>query len=346
MKIAIHNRKGSFSDRWITYCKNNNITYKVVNAFDNDIISQVKGYNILFWHHSHAILKDTIAAKRILFALEHAGIKVFPDFRTGWHFDNKIAQKYLLEAIDAPMVQSYVFYDKKEALNWAKTTSYPKVWKLKGGAGSANVKLVESLTIAKRLINKGFNKGFPQFDRINNFKERIRQYKAGKSSFFGITKGLARLVLPTNFSRMHSRDKGYVYFQDFIPNNTYDIRVIVISDKAFAIKRKVRKGDFRASGSGNIVYDKSAIDEQCIKISFKVNDKIKAQAIAFDYVFINDTTPKIIEISYGFAVGAYDPCPGYWDINLNWYPGEFNPQEWIIETMLKNGKFSPFTNRS
>ena len=35
MKIAIHNRPGSFSDRWIEYCNKNHIDYKVVNAYDN-----------------------------------------------------------------------------------------------------------------------------------------------------------------------------------------------------------------------------------------------------------------------------------------------------------------------
>jgi glutathione synthase/RimK-type ligase-like ATP-grasp enzyme len=50
-------------------------------------------------------------------------------------------------------------------------------------------------------------------------------------------------------------EKNYVYFQDFIPQNDFDIRIIVIGKRAFAIKRMVRKGDFRASGSGNIKYD-------------------------------------------------------------------------------------------
>ena len=32
MKIAIHHRQGSFSDRWIEYCKENGINFKIVNA--------------------------------------------------------------------------------------------------------------------------------------------------------------------------------------------------------------------------------------------------------------------------------------------------------------------------
>ena len=68
---------------------------------------------------------------------------VFPNFNTAWHFDDKVGQKYLLEAIDAPLVPSYVFYSKEMALKWLEQTQFPKVFKLRGGAGSANVKLVQ-----------------------------------------------------------------------------------------------------------------------------------------------------------------------------------------------------------
>src|SRR5690554_3906527 len=166
MKIAIHHRPGSFSDRWIAYCEIQNISFKIVNCYESNIIEQLTDCDALLWHHHHGNYKDVLAAKPILFSLESAGINVFPDFRTVWHFDDKVAQKYLLEAINAPLVPSYVFYDKQEALQWANTTSYPKVFKLKGGAGSANVKLVKTYKEAKRLINKAFGKGFAQYDRF------------------------------------------------------------------------------------------------------------------------------------------------------------------------------------
>lgn len=334
MKIAIHHRLGSFSERWIEYCKEKNIDFKIVNAFDNDIIEQVKDCNAFMWHHHHAHFKDVLTAKRILFALEQAGIKVFPNFNTGWHFDDKVAQKYLLEAIGAPLVPSYVFYDKREALEWAKETTYPKVWKLKGGAGAANVKLVKSQNDAQRYIKKAFGKGFSQFDGFGGFKERVRKYKQGQDSLIGVAKGFVRMFIPTDFAKQHGRDRGYIYFQEFIPKNRFDIRVIIVDGKAFAIKRMVRENDFRASGSGNIIYDKDQIDDRCISISFKANNKIKSQSIAFDYIFDKDNNPLIVELSYGFATEAYDACPGYWDSNISWHEGKFNPQEWMVDYLV------------
>lgn len=336
MKIAIHHNPHSFSDRWIKYCEKEKIEYKVVNAFDSNIIEQLKGYDIFMWHHHHAQYKDVLTAKRILFALEHAGIKVFPDFRTGWHFDDKVAQKYLLEAIKAPLVPSYVFYDKKQALAWAKNTSYPKVFKLKGGAGASNVKLVKNFNQASALIHKSFGKGFKQYDGIEALKEKIRKLKVGKENFKNVLKAFIRVFVPTDFSRRQPVERGYVYFQDFIPNNNSDIRVIVIGEKAFAIKRMVRENDFRASGSGDILFEPQEINIDCIKTAFEVNNKISSQCIAFDFVLDSYSRPLVVEISYGFSMEAYDNCLGYWDENLNWHYSNFNPQFWIINNLIKS----------
>ena len=338
MKIAIHHRKGSFSDRWIAYCKKQNIPYKIVNAFDSNIIEQVKDCDVFMWHHHHGQFKDVLTAKHILFALEHAGVKVFPDFKTGWHFDDKVAQKYLLEAIGAPLVPSYVFYDKQEALQWANTTSYPKVFKLKGGAGSANVKLVKTYKEANRLINKAFGKGFAQYDRFGAFKERLRKVKEGKAGLLEIVKGIGRLFITTEFAKQQPPEKGYAYFQDFIPNNDSDIRVIIIDSKAFAVKRLVRENDFRASGSGRIIFDPSTIDRRCIEIAFAINKKISAQSIGFDFVFNIKNEPEIVEFCYGFSAEPYDSCPGYWDTELNWHEGKFNPQEWMVKAALNHSQ--------
>lgn len=334
MRIAIHHSPGSFSDRWVSYCKENNITYKIVNCYDNDIVSQLENFDVLMWHHHHTNYKDALFAKQLLYSLQASGKKVFPDINTTWHFDDKVGQKYLLESIGAPLVPSYVFYAKNEALEWISKTTFPKVFKLRGGSGSSNVQLVENKHKAKKLIKKAFGKGFSQFDKFNHLKFRYKNFKSGKESFVGVLKGIVRLFIGNEYSNMVPREKGYVYFQDFIPNNKFDIRVIVVGEKAFALKRLVRKNDFRASGSGNILYNKSEIDERCIQISFNVNEKLKCQSIAFDYVFDENNNPLIVEISYGFDVKAYDPCPGYWDSSLKWHEGKFNPQEWMVEDLI------------
>lgn len=333
--IAIHKSNTGFHPRWVKYCEENNIPFKLVNCYDNDLVDQLKDCDALMWHHSQANPKDIVIAKQILFALEHAGFKVFPDFKTGWHFDEKAGQKYLLEAVDAPLVPSYLFFDKDEAISWAKSATYPKVWKLSGGAGSANVKLVRSFREARNLINRAFGKGYKQYDKLQNLKDRWGQYRKGRKALLNVAKGVLRLGYEPEFSRVKGTIRGYIYFQDFIPGNDHDIRIIIIGDKAFAIKRLIRENDFRASGSGRILYEKHHFNDNLVKLSFQINERIQSQSLALDYIYDNGK-PYLVEISYGFVKEVYDPCVGYWDKELNWHEGKFDPYGWMVE--LVRGK--------
>ena len=260
-------------------------------------------------------------------------MKVFPDFNTAWHFDDKLGQKYLFESLDIPHVQTYVFFNETEAIQWADSAKFPKVFKLRGGAGSINVKLIRNKEIAKKVIRKAFGKGFRQYDKFSSLHERWRRFKLGKTNISDVIKGLIRLSIEPDYSKTISYERGYIYFQDFISDNKFDIRVVVIGDKAFAIKRLVRENDFRASGSGHIQYKKENFDDGLIKLSFEINKKLKSQSVALDYVF-DKGTPKVVEISYGFSPEGYDDCLGYWDISMNWYEGKFNPYGWIVEDLI------------
>jgi glutathione synthase/RimK-type ligase-like ATP-grasp enzyme len=343
MKIGIHEAKGSFSERWIEYLGSKGISYRVVDGYKSDIINQISDCDAFMWNFNHKGAKESKFVKQLLFSLPAAGKEVFPDFKTAWHFDDKVAQKYLLEAIGAPTAPSVVFYNKHEALKWAETTSFPKVFKLRNGAGSDNVRLVKSRKETIHLINRAFGKGFKQYDSWGNLRERYRKYRLGKTTLLNLLRGVARLGYTTDYARVTGNEKGYIYFQDFIPFNDHDIRVIVVGDKAFAIKRMVRANDFRASGSGTILYGKEHFNELTISTAFKVSDKLQTQCMAYDFVY-RDGEPLIVEISYGFAKEGYDACPGYWDRSLNWHEGPFNPYGWMVEDLInrvKSGKANP-----
>lgn len=334
MKIAIHRREKSFSNRWIAYCKKNDIDFILVDAYANNIIEQLEGCDGFLWHHKHSISMDILFAKQLLYSLEAKGVTVFPNFNTTWHFDDKLGQKYLFEAINAPFVPTYVFYSKDIALNWVKKTSFPKVFKLRGGSGSSNVKLISTESEAIKYVNKAFGKGFRQYQALSSLKERWRKYKNGLTNLYDVFKGVMRFYIEPEYSKTIGFERGYIYFQDFVPNNNHDIRVIVIGKRAFALKRMVREGDFKASGSGYMKFDREEFDERCIKIAFETNNKLNAQCLAYDFVFDEKNTPLIVEISFGFSVDAYDSCPGYWDENLIWYEKKFIPQNWMVEDLL------------
>lgn len=334
MKIAIHHRPEGFSDRWIEYCQKNNIEYKLVDAYASDIIEQVKECDAFMWHHSHGDYRDVLFAKQLIYSLETMGVKCFPDFHTTWHFDDKVGQKYLLEAVGAPLVPSFVFYTKKEALDWIAQTTFPKVFKLRGGAGASNVNLAHTAKEARKFVRKAFGKGFPQFDRFGYLKERYRKWREGKDSFVGVLKGIGRLFIITDFAKMHPREKGYVYFQDFIPNNSFDTRVVVIGgQRAMVERRYCREGDFRASGSGKFEYVKA--DERVLRVAFDTAKKLHLQSVAFDFIYDN-VKPLVVEISYGFGTHGISHCGGYYTDDFNWHEETENDfYGWMVEEVMK-----------
>lgn len=334
MKIAIHKCPGSFSDEWIDYCKENDIYYKTVNCIDSNIVEQLADCDGLLWHWPHWDFKATLFARQLISSLEMMGKKVFPSSKTCWHYDDKIGQKYLFEGIGAPLIPSYIFYEKNDAFEWIERTTFPKVFKLRCGASSMNVKLVKNKREARLLNRKAFTKGFPIVDRLELLKDRLWHLRRDKNcnALIGLFKGFARLLVPTDLENIRGREKGYVYFQDFIEGLDGDYRVIVIGSKAFAMKRLVREGDFRASGSGVINESPELINPELIKISFMISKKLGLQSAAFDLI-IKDQKIYLIEVSYAFMAKVLS---GYWDENLQWIPEKTNLRKTIIQDFIQS----------
>lgn len=341
IRLAIHQSQSGFHPRWASYCEQKGIPFKRVNCHATDIIDQLRDCSGLLWHHGQLTPGDLVAAKAILSALEHTGFKVFPDWRTGWHFDDKLAQKYLLEAIGAPLVPTWVFLDHDSALEWVNSTTYPKVFKLRGGAGSSNVRLVSNCREGRKLVRRAFGVGFSNYDSWASLQERWRKCRQGKVGFLEVLKGAGRFVRPPPFARILGRESGYIYFQEFIPNNDFDTRIIVIDHKAFALKRFVRENDFRASGSGNFCYAREEFDERCVSLAFDVSETLGAQCAAYDFVFDQSNRPLLLELSYGFQKEGYDHCAGYWDRSLHWHEGAFNPQGWMVDLLVNSVRRDP-----
>ena len=336
MRLAIHCRKGTFSDRWISYCENQGVSYDSVNCLQTDILQQLCSADGLLWHWTHYDAREQLAARHVIRAGEEMGLVVFPSTSTCWDFDDKVAQKYSLEAVKAPLVPSYVFYDLNEAISWIDQTSFPKVFKLRKGAGSSNVRLVRNRTVARRLAEQAFSGGFKVVPSY--WHDSAKRYRVArrKGDLVGILLRLPGTLL--KLRQMNSamgREKGYIYFQDFVPENRFDIRVTVIGKRAFAFTRRVRRDDFRASGSGNIDYDVKRIPLSCLQIAFEVAEKFGSQSMAFDFVLAPNKTPMIVEISYCYDPHAVYQCEGHWDRQLHWLNGHVWPEEAILDDVLQ-----------
>lgn len=338
MKIGIQSVPKGFSRKWIEYCDKFNINYKLIDVYANDVVNQLNDCDAFMWHYNHLDKRDHQVAKRLLTAIEHSGKICFPSIYENWHYDDKVGQKYLLEAIGAPLIPSYVFYDENDAMLWAKTATWPKIFKLTGGAGSSNVKLVQNQKEAKRLIKKSFEQGHSIYNqRKYFFEETMSKYRTNKS-IWSLIKSFRHLLKPTNKELVDHIEKDYVYFQEFMPRNDYDSRIIVINqNKVFGYKRFNRKNDFRASGSGNFEhYNPENVDKKVLEIALQVSKRLKMNSVAYDFIYDKNNQPTIIEITFAFGFQGASKAPGFWDEELNWHNGVLDSfQYWMVDKVIE-----------
>lgn len=333
LNIAIHYREGGYAKSWVNYCKENNLNYKLVDCYSNTIISDLKGVDILLCHFHRFEFKNGKIAESILTIAEHQGITVFPNLMTRVSFDEKIIQKYILESVEAPSPDTFVSFKLEEAKSWLSKQQSPLVSKLSKGAGSKNVRLVNP-SEGEHVIHKMFSKGMPSFKAALNFNPKLSLNKILYNfyRYFSFRIPEARLK-----NRLVGKEFHYAYFQEFLPKNDHDIRIVVIGNKAIGLKRMVAKNTFKASGSGIILYDNELIPTECVSKAFKVQEDLNFQCMAYDFVKHPKKGYQIVEICYGVAARAYDQCPGYWTKDLKWNASDaVHVENLIIESILEN----------
>lgn len=341
MKLAIHNGKDkpvSWNTRWIDYCEKNNIPYIGLDCYAPNIIEILKNEQIthLMWAFSLALPKDQIMAKSVMNAANKMGIKTFPNFDSSWHFEDKIAQKYLLEAIDAPVVKSWTFYDEQKAYDFIQTASLPIVAKLRKGAGSKNVVLLKTQKEANNYISKMFSSGvIPSQSATSIFKDKVNAIKSKKKTNLNIPDLFKKLQTHFHRRKLFNKELGYVYFQEFLSGNTNDLRIAVVGERIWGFYRGVRKNDFRASGSGIIDYD-TPLPLEVVKRSYDITKRLGTQSLCFDYVKAPDGSYKIVEICYGYVSEAIYKCKGYWDENLLFHNSHLMPDVCVLEDFIKS----------
>lgn len=118
------------------------------------------------------------------------------------------------KAVGTPLVPTYMLYDLKEVLRWIDRTSFPKVFKLRKGTGSVNVKLVHSATAARALAERAFSFGFSPGPHYG--QDVLKHYRATKKhgDLLKAAKRIPRaLATILNDREMMEVEKEYVYFR-------------------------------------------------------------------------------------------------------------------------------------
>jgi hypothetical protein len=131
-----------------------------------------------------------------------------------------------------------------------------------------------------------------------------------------------------------------VLFQEFLPGNAFDTRVTVIGRRAFGFRRLNREGDFRASGSGRLDYDRDGVDLDAVRLAYATAAALEAQSVAIDGLMRGEDW-VVGEVSYTYVSELIHDCPGHWELDgspetgdLLWVAGSMWPEEAQIEDFL------------
>jgi hypothetical protein len=185
------------------------------------------------------------------------------------------------------------------------------------------------MNLVERMFARGLH---PKRGLVDTFQAQSRKTRS-VSAFISKARKIGSYIRER---RLTPAECGYVYFQEYVPDNDLDTRVTIIGDRAFSFNRLNRKGDFRASGSGKLIYpEPTEVDLEVVKIAFGISYQLGFQSMAYDFVTDKATGRRLLtEISYIFEAQAVRNCQGYFDGNFRWNAGSTWPQDAILDDVL------------
>ena len=317
--------------------KRKNVPFAVLKVEDIEDALSAEDISVFVWNFTHNSPREIFLGKSIIHLLEKSGVSCFPSYNDCWTYNDKVSQYLQFKNLKIPTPKTSIYFqgDKHSTL-----PDTPIVAKLRGGAGSSSVTLIRSARTMRRYQKIAFQRGhktYPFWGFVSDAFTRFLNDKKGRSFLQFCKRTWEALFRPESLSSINFREPGYLLLQDFIPDCSCDYRVIIANNsKAWAIRRGVRPSDFRASGSGLITSEPADFPEQLLQLAFDSAQKLQSTFVAFDFLELNDGSFQLIEYSYGLKSTAYDNCPGYWDVNLNFHDDQTHLLEGAFYDWLDN----------
>lgn len=287
------------------FAKNNNIDYSFVNMHGDNWIKDSANFDLIVWRplSNPSSLYEVIT--KIVFIETILKTRCYPSSEELWLYEDKIRQYYHLSTSGLPVIPTFISFDEQECMDKLDSFEYPMVSKSYIGSASLSVSKIKNKAKARRHILRAFSKG-----------------------------------LNTGFPYL--KQKGYVFFQKYIDDASYDLRIILVGEKIFGYFRMKPKDDFRASGAGLIVKDELPLE--AVLLAMRVKEKMPSTMLAVD-VLKSDRDNKyyIIETSISIDISTpeqlvYKNIPGYYQLKdgaLEFHPGKYWLQEFLLEELIK-----------
>lgn len=297
-KIGIIVDPNQYHKYYIAACRDIGVSYQLIDLLKSSWVADIRqsgcdGY--LVWP---SILSSPVKQafdERLSTLVNSLNKIIFPSLDESLIYENKKRMAYWLESNDIPHPQTWVFYDKREALSFMKQQNkFPIVFKTSFGAAASGVVIVRSKRKMRKLINQTFGEGF--------LAKRQSKY---------------------------DKQRGFLIFQSFL--QSFDEWRMVRIDKSFFGYKKVKVGDFH-SGSHVISYEPPPAE--LLDFTRMVTNKGNFRSMGLDvfvdergHFFVNElqtvfgTTALTAEIDrkQEIKLGRYEYRQGQWVFE----PGDF-----------------------
>src|SRR5688572_3511354 len=131
--------------------------FEVIDLDAHDWIKRVEDFDCVLWK-SYVLGPEAAAhyKEKIYFLESHLGKLVFPNFKTIWHFESKVAQSYVLAKERIPTPKTVASFDYHDAARCLADFEPPYVFKRSAGAGSNDVWLVKHRETAHGILEETF----------------------------------------------------------------------------------------------------------------------------------------------------------------------------------------------
>jgi glutathione synthase/RimK-type ligase-like ATP-grasp enzyme len=304
-------QKRSHWPKYERFLINNKIPYSFLDIHASDWMEKSKEFDIIIFRPDNSPSGVDEAKTKINFIEKYLNKFCFPNSREIWAYEDKVRLNFLYQHFNIPHIKTFISNSKSETEAYIKKCSYPFVSKISCGSVSRGVQLIRNKRQAEKLVNKVFAEG-----RKTYWTEQ--------------------------------RQKNYVYFQEFIHDAFFDLRIIVVQNKITGYYRLTPENDFRASGAGIWQLNVSELPEAAMELAVKVKEDLELTVVAVDLI-----KPKglkeflVIESSVFFDVDFpselfINDVPGYylWEkkngrISFDFQSGNYWIQELIALELVK-----------
>lgn len=229
----------------------------ILTNYDNIInnIETIEDSYIFYTSSQNHIYRQMI--EDVMFLLREKNI-LLPPFDFLKAHENKGYQELLRRKLGILSLKSYYFSNVSDIEKYS--FDFPLVFKPVSGAGSKGVAIVNSKREIYNLISLKDKWYWKYSNRKKNFHETIR-YK-------------------------YERQTGGFTLQEFLPGLDSDYKVLVFGEKYYVVNRKVRPGDFRASGSGS--FEHIGLNKELLIYAKSIFEKLGVPFASLDICKYNE----------------------------------------------------------